>query len=185
MTVRWPPHHLALNRCILPVYHVCMLLACIAAATLRELTSTAPVIPGVLIWLTCSVDWPYDQKSCDWGAVLLHVHVRRCWVKIYSAVSFGEMPSSEIVRCMLWWSFGLSRWDWEPATECCDWRSSCPVPLSCFTFFSCHLDSAVGCLMNSMLITSNSSTNWYDDWYQTSLTIRCPTFDARAVCVSK
>jgi len=44
-------------------------------------------------------------ESRDRSAVLkmiartTHIYVRLCWVKIYSAVHFGEMPSLEIVHC--------------------------------------------------------------------------------------
>jgi len=48
-----------------------------------------------------------SQKSRDRrcvsnsGAVLRHFHVRLCCVKIDSAVSLGETPSSKFMQCVV------------------------------------------------------------------------------------
>jgi len=37
----------------------------------------------------------------NWGTISRHVQVRRCSIKIDSAVNLGETPSSEFVQCLL------------------------------------------------------------------------------------
>jgi len=103
------------------------------AAALALPSRMAPLT--VPISLTCSVPAMWLELH-DRSAVLKtivqtnHFHIRLCWVKLYSAVSLGDMPCSEIVQCVLWRSFGDSQWEWKPATECYDWHSTCPEPWS-------------------------------------------------------
>jgi len=88
---------------------------------------------------------------------------------------FGEMLSLEIVQCILWQSFGDSRWEWEPK------HRSRTAEL--FYIFSClHGGTAVGCRTNNTLIVSNSSTSSYDYWCQASPTVRRLTYDASGSC---
>jgi len=59
-------------------------------------------------WLVFTCLLLYDEKSRDrscvqtGGAISRHFRVRRCWIKIDSAVNLGVTPSSEFVQCVLW-----------------------------------------------------------------------------------
>jgi len=103
-----------------------------------------------------------------------HFHVRLCWVKIDSAVRFGEMSSWSLCNvCCESGSESLSDMTGEDLVLV-QW-----VILPCFLP---HRDIAVSCLTNDMLTASSSTTDCYDDWCQISLTLRHPTDDSNRPC---
>jgi len=73
--------------------------------------------------------------------------VRRCWIKIDSAVNLGETPSSEFVQCVLW----VIRLTKTVESICCAVRHSVTL-------------AAESCLTNDTLTTFSSSSDCYDDW---------------------
>jgi len=84
-----------------PVYaarHGCVAVVCGATAD--------PVFRQCWPVFTCLL--PYDEKSRDCRCVQTGVQVLdtfqgwHCWIKIDSAMNFGETPSSEFAQCVLW-----------------------------------------------------------------------------------
>jgi len=70
------------------------------------LRSRRPSFPAVL---TCFHLFATVWREVTWapcvqtgGVISGHFQVRRCWIKIDSAVSLVETPSSEFVQCVLW-----------------------------------------------------------------------------------
>jgi len=101
----------------------------------------------------------------------IHFHIRLCSVKIDSAVSLGEMPSSEFAQCVLWkivWSESGSK-----SLSDTTGKVLVLVQRVVLLFFLQHHDTAVSCLTNDMLTTSSSSTDCYNDWCQASPIVCC------------
>jgi len=123
-----------------------------------------PGFPAVLTWFHLfATVWREITTAAVFklGARFLDTfQARRGWIKIDSAVTLGETPSSEFVQYVL-------RGD---TTDEDRW-----VDLLCC---SPHCDTAESCLTNDTLTSFSSSSDCYDDWRRPSPTACCPSYDA-------
>jgi len=80
--------------------------------------------------------------------------------------------------------FGDSQWEWESPSDTTD-EALATYSWVVLLFSRLHRDTAVSCLTNVTLITSDSSTTLYDYWRQASPTVRRrPTTPAVRVVVA-
>jgi len=82
----------------------CVRISC--AQQLRCLSLPPTQLPAVLTWFNLFAT-VWREVTCptlcsNWGRFLDTFQVRRCWIKIDSAVNLGETPSSKFVQCVLW-----------------------------------------------------------------------------------
>jgi len=88
--------------------------------------------------------------------------VRRCWIKINSAVNLREKPSVEFVQCVLWVILLMKTIE-----------SICSAV--------CPTVTLPSCLTNNTLTTFSLSSDCYDDWHRPSPAVRHQSYDASSL----